>query len=70
MSHLLRRPAAVPALFSPGVERERAPRPKRRRAARLWRDGSVVLICPALVLAAELPLIRGAAGLLRLALPH
>lgn len=69
MSHLLRCPAAVPALFSMGVEPGPAPR-RGRGACRPWCDGSAMLILPTLVLATELPLMRGAAGLLRLALPH
>ena len=69
MSHLLRRPAMVPALFSAGFEPFPAPR-RTRTATRLWNDGSAMMILPAVVLTTELPLMRGAADLLRLVLPH
>lgn len=70
MSHLLRHPAAVPALFSPGVENERQPGRHRPPAARHLLDGATLLVCPALVLMAQGPLTLGAAELLRLALAH
>ena len=69
MSHLLRRPAAVPSLFSPCCEREPV-RPRPSRASRPWSTVSAALMLPSVLLTVELPLLRGAAELLRLALPH
>ena len=69
MSHPLRHPTAVPALFSQGAESDAAPRrrPSTARSPGAYRS---VLFLPALLLTAELPLVRDAAAMLRLALPH